>query len=385
MAGHVTHVVDLIVRTVQSGLRQVESLPTLDVKRGLHMAFAGLLLLTNAGYAAPIVAGPVGMAAAPARHGVDGGTAIYLQPPPVPSNTEAVVVVSALPKGAIGKAPALDGLGIPRSALRAYRAAEDRSNATDPQCGLSAALLAAIGRVESGHARGGNVDKSGTTLEPIVGPQLNGGPGVAAIADTDNGLYDGDTTWDRAVGPMQFIPSTWANWAADGNDDGVANPHNIYDATVAAGNYLCAGDRDLRQAGDLRAAILSYNHSTRYLEIVLAWLDVYSGGAVAIPDVRIGNATQVSHTTSNDGDRRKRDERVQAAPVQPRQEESRPPSPGTSGPLQAAGPVQQPSQPKPSERKGPGPDPSDPVKAVRDTAEKLTNTETVSHVLDVEP
>ncbi|MPY98475.1 MAG: hypothetical protein GEU97_10855 [Actinophytocola sp.] len=326
------------------------------------------------------------MAAAPAPHGVDGGTAVYLQPPPVPSNNDAVVVVSALPRGAIGKAPALDGLGIPRSALRAYRAAEDHSNATDPQCGLNAALLAAIGRVESGHARGGNVDKSGTTLQPILGPQLNGGPGVAAIGDTDNGLYDGDTRWDRAVGPMQFIPSTWANWAADGNDDGLADPHNIYDATVAAGDYLCAGDRDLRQADDLRAAILSYNHSTRYLEIVLAWLDVYSGGAVAIPDVRIGGATQVSHKTSNDGDRHERDERVKAAPIQPRQEESRPPSSGTSGPLQVGGPVKQPSQPKPSERKGPASDPSDdPVEAVRDTAKKLTNAELVSRTLDVEP
>ncbi|WP_051399572.1 lytic transglycosylase domain-containing protein [Haloechinothrix halophila] len=383
MAGRVTRVVDLIVRTIRSGIREVESLPPLDLKRGLHLTMAGLLLLTNAGYAAPIAAVPFGAVAAHAPYGADGGTALFLQPPPLPTNTEAVVVVSALPRGSTGKAPAIDGLGIPRSALRAYRAAEKHSNATDPRCGMSVALLAAIGRVESGHARGGNVNSAGTTLQPILGPRLDGGPGIAAIGDTDNGRYDGDTVWDRAVGPMQFIPSTWAGWAADGNGDGVADPHNIYDSTVASANYLCAGDRDLRQAGDLRAAILSYNYSTRYLEIVLAWLDVYSGKAVAIPDVRAGAATQVAQKTTANNDRKRDRDHVQAAPPRPRQQQSQPSS-GTSEPLRKAAPAERPDQTKPTKHKAPVPDEPDPVKAVRDNAEKPTNADMISRVLDIE-
>lgn len=386
MAGHVTRVVDLIVRTLREVPQCLRTARSLDLKRGLHLSLAGLLLLANGGLVAPIVVAPFATSLARAPYGVDGGTATYLQPPRVPSNTEAVVVVSTLPDGHLDDVvPAYNDLGIPVSALRAYRAAADRSSVTDPRCGLSVALLAAIGRVESGHARGGNVDESGTTLQPILGPRLDGSSGVAAIADTDNGRYDGDIRWDHAVGPMQFIPSTWAGWAADGNGDGVASPHNIYDATAAAGNYLCAGDRDLRQTGDLHAAILSYNHSTEYLRIVLAWLTVYSVQAVAIPDIQLGSATQVSDKNSADNDRSSPNT-VQAAPDQPRYREET--ASGTSSPVRAAAaPTRQPTTPsRPAERNLPVPDkPDDPAKAVKDTAKKLTTAELVAQTLDVNP
>jgi membrane-bound lytic murein transglycosylase B len=43
--------------------------------------------------------------------------------------------------------------------------------------------------------------------------------GVQAIVDTEQGRYDRDTRWDRAVGPMQFLPSTWRTWGVDGDSD----------------------------------------------------------------------------------------------------------------------------------------------------------------------
>ncbi|WP_217165215.1 lytic transglycosylase domain-containing protein [Streptomyces sp. AC512_CC834] len=173
--------------------------------------------------------------------------------------------------------------GIPATVLRAYRAAETSVGRSDPGCRLPWELLAAIGKVESGQARGGAVDRNGTTRGRITGPPLNG-RGFALIRDTDGGVHDGDTVYDRAVGPMQFLPSTWARWGADGNGDGRADPNNVFDAALAAGHYLCAGDRDLGRAADLDRAILSYNNSRTYLELVRHWLEFYSRGVHTVPD-----------------------------------------------------------------------------------------------------
>ncbi|MFJ4965256.1 lytic transglycosylase domain-containing protein [Streptomyces sp. NPDC088729] len=173
--------------------------------------------------------------------------------------------------------------GIPATVLAAYRRAEAALDRSDAGCRLPWQLLAAIGKVESGQARGGRVDARGTTLSPILGPALDGA-GFALIRDTDGGRYDGDRAFDRAVGPLQFIPSTWANWAKDGNGDGREDPNNIYDAALAAGSYLCAGGRDLGVRADLDRAILSYNRSDAYLRTVLSWLEFYRGGAHPVAD-----------------------------------------------------------------------------------------------------
>ncbi|MFB8032103.1 lytic murein transglycosylase [Streptomyces sp. NPDC056004] len=173
--------------------------------------------------------------------------------------------------------------GIPATVLAAYRKAESALGKTDPGCRLPWQLLAAIGKVESGQAGGGRVDARGTTLTPILGPVLDGA-GFANIPDTDGGAYDGDRNYDRAVGPMQFIPSTWAHWGQDGNGDGRRDPNNIYDAALAAGHYLCAGPRDLSVKADLDRAILSYNHSDTYLRTVLSWLEFYRKGIHPVAD-----------------------------------------------------------------------------------------------------
>jgi hypothetical protein len=175
-------------------------------------------------------------------------------------------------------------LGIPGSVLAAYQRAERTLARTDPGCGVHWSVLAGIGRIESGHARSGRVDVNGRTLSPILGPQLAGGPGVAAIRDTDGGRLDGDRAWDRAVGPMQFIPSTWRSQAADGNDDGNSDPHNVFDATLAAGQYLCSGNGNLRDRTQLAAAVFRYNHSESYVRSVLAWADAYARGVMPTPN-----------------------------------------------------------------------------------------------------
>jgi membrane-bound lytic murein transglycosylase B len=175
--------------------------------------------------------------------------------------------------------------GIPAAALRAYRTAEATMSIADPSCGLSWGLLAGIGRVESDHGRYGGavLGNDGTSTPQILGLPLNGVGPVAAIADTDNGELDGDTRWDRAVGPLQFIPSTWAMVGVDGDGDGNRDPHDIDDAALAAAAYLCVGDNDLSTPAGVSDAVYSYNHSADYVALVTGIAHAYASGAVALP------------------------------------------------------------------------------------------------------
>src|SRR5262249_14225987 len=109
-------------------------------------------------------------------------------------------------------------LGIPGIMLTAYKNAADRLAKANTNCHLTGSLRASIGRIETNHARGGQVFANGDTLHPILGPMLNGG-GSATVPASDRGRFDGALPWDRAVGPMQFLPSTWLTYASDGNGD----------------------------------------------------------------------------------------------------------------------------------------------------------------------
>ncbi|MDX3074329.1 lytic transglycosylase domain-containing protein [Streptomyces sp. MI02-7b] len=216
---------------------------------------------------------------------IDGGSPDYFTAlPPLNTPAPGTTTPSTGTAGGTG-AVTTDGSGLPATVLEAYRRAEVALAASDPGCNMRWELLAAIGQVESNQARGGNVDADGTTISPILGPVLNG-DGFANITDTDHGTWDGDSVHDRAVGPMQFIPQTWQTWGADGNGDGVSNPNNIFDAALAAGRYLCAGNRDMSVESDLHQAILGYNHSEAYLNTVLAWYAHFrKGGIVSLPDI----------------------------------------------------------------------------------------------------
>jgi membrane-bound lytic murein transglycosylase B len=206
-----------------------------------------------------------------------GNSPYYTDLPPLNSPNPAPSA-SSTPTGQSGTEA-----GIPATVLDAYKKAEAELASSKPGCNLPWQLLAAIGKVESGQARGGRVTADGTTISPILGPQLDGN-GFALIKDTDNGEYDGNSSYDQAVGPMQFIPSTWAWAGRDGNGDGLKNPNNVYDAALAAGHYLCRNGWDLSNHADLNSAILSYNNSQDYLNLVLRWLEYYRKGTHEIPD-----------------------------------------------------------------------------------------------------
>jgi len=112
---------------------------------------------------------------------------------------------------------------------------------------------------------------------------LNGNNDTAVIRDTDGGAYDRDTQWDRAVGPMQFIPGTWRTVGVDADGDGAKNPQNMSDAATSTAVYLCSGPGDLTRAGDLRAAVLRYNQSDAYVSQVAAIAEGYRRGVSVLP------------------------------------------------------------------------------------------------------
>lgn len=207
----------------------------------------------------------------------------------VPAAPEAPRKLSALVPPAdgsrLGNVPlqniALPGgtgaLGIPEIVLAAYRNAELALESSTPGCGLPWNLLAGIGRIESGHASSGRTDAAGTTVQPIYGPALDGTlPGNEVIKAADGGYV-------RALGPMQFLPGTWSQYAADGNGDGVSDPHNVFDSALAAGKYLCSGGLDLRDPQQQLKAVLRYNNSMSYAASVLSWSNAYKTGGAPAP------------------------------------------------------------------------------------------------------
>ena len=200
----------------------------------------------------------------------------------------AKTVEVSSPKGTRSwSASSLTDNGLPAAARRAYVNAAGAMAGIDPACQLPWTLLAGIGRIESDHGRyGGSVlAQNGVSHPLIIGVALNGVGPVAAIRDTDDGLLDKDKVWDRAVGPMQFIPSTWANAARDGDGDAVKSPNDIDDAALAAAAYLCSGSGSVLGESAMRAAIFRYNASEEYVALVMAMERGYRTGVFIMPTV----------------------------------------------------------------------------------------------------
>jgi hypothetical protein len=170
--------------------------------------------------------------------------------------------------------------GIPAPALSAYQRAAQIIDAADKKCNIPWELIAAIGRVESNHGRadGNTLTAKGISTPGIYGPELNGKDGTQAITDTDGGQLDKDTVYDRAVGPMQFIPSTWQVVKVDADGDNVRNPQDIDDASLATAVYLCSGNENLSTRAGQESAVYRYNHNRDYVNLVLRIMEAYAAG-----------------------------------------------------------------------------------------------------------
>ncbi|WP_234360906.1 C40 family peptidase [Streptomyces europaeiscabiei] len=172
---------------------------------------------------------------------------------------------------------------IPARMLTAYKKAVQQVGEHASKCqGMRWPVLAGIAKVESNHAVGRNIAGNGDIRPKIYGVLLNGsgaGGNTTVFPDTDGGKWDGTSQGERAVGPFQFLPSTWEGVGKDAGGDKAADPHNADDAALGAAIYLCGKGRDLTKRSQLKAAILQYNHSNEYVANVVGWIDQYSAAA----------------------------------------------------------------------------------------------------------
>jgi hypothetical protein len=192
--------------------------------------------------------------------------------------------------------------GIPQVALNAYRVAAARMANVDAGCGIDWALLAGIGREESDHGRfaGASLHADGISTPPIIGPALDGVHWDYVPAPANGAALDGDARYAHALGPMQFIPSTWAIYGTDANGDGKADVFNINDAALGAARYLCAAGGNLRSHDGQVRGVLAYNHSDEYLAQVLALADAYRRG-VPVSGLPVGITSGALPTITSTG------------------------------------------------------------------------------------
>ncbi len=272
-----------IVAAVQQLLTRTARSPAFGVAMIACLVFAGVVGAGAPSFPVPMstlrdaAITPVA-AVAPASTDPSGPLVIAVQHPKTGFHIAAAPTASAPPPTVVVNTPG--ALGIPTMALSAYRNAERMMAGADPACGISWNLLAGIGRIESMHANGGATDARGNAVRPIYGPALDGTlPGNEVIVQGNAG---GRVTYARAMGPMQFLPGTWARYASDGDGDGVADPQNLYDATLGAARYLCSGGLNLRDQSQVLASILRYNNSMPYARNVLGWAAAYATGVVPV-------------------------------------------------------------------------------------------------------
>lgn len=256
-------------------------------------------------WTASLMSGGAGtaLASATTHHTLPGGGSVPARAIRVPANLPVRgSIAPAVPQGAAGAVVAnAASTGIPAVALTAYQRAAQIINAADPSCNMPWELIAAIGRVESdnGMYDGNHLTSKGIDVPGIYGPVLNGQNGTEAIRDTDGGVLDHNTTWDRAVGPMQFLPSTWRVVGVDADGDGQKNPQDINDASLAAAVYLCSGNGNLATRSGQQAAVFRYNHSTSYVDLVLSLMNAYSrGNYTAVPSGAYGGGVYAPSVTS---------------------------------------------------------------------------------------
>lgn len=208
---------------------------------------------------------------------------------PIGAAGGALMMVNVLLGGSASSSPVNPPAAVPGlhpELLKAYVNAATKTPTVAPNCrGMRWQILAGIAQIESHNAEGRTISATGDVTPPIIGPVLDGsgvGGNTTAIRDTDQGVWDRNTTYDAAVGVLQFIPSSFRAYGRDGNGDHIADPHNVYDNALGAVVHLCGTSPiDLANPDSLRQSLYGYNRSWAYVDNVTQAIATFdAAGAV---------------------------------------------------------------------------------------------------------
>lgn len=210
-------------------------------------------------------------------------------------------VLSAVGMGATTALAPETPSGVDSALLRAAAGAVVGVEKESPGCRLRSSVLLAIVTKEMGDATGRTID---TDLESatygLVTRSIRGTD--PAGPDTDAGAVDGDPASDRTVGPFRFVPAMWRALGRDASGDGVADPHNVFDAAASAAAHLCtAVPGDHMNPAILAEALRRYHgtgpaadaYASSVLAIVAAHDAVEASSVEALPGglVAVGGIT----------------------------------------------------------------------------------------------
>ncbi len=162
--------------------------------------------------------------------------------------------------------------GIPERALRAYAFAVVKTS--QEGCDLGWPTVAALGAVLSNHGdtHGSKLDENGVSTIPLrdLDPIR-----FAPVADTDQGRIDGTAEHDIPVGPMQIMPSRWAQYETAAEPGQTPNPDNIDDAALTVAKQLCVMG-DLKSPDGWDNAVKNINADPEFVKAVHAKASEYS-------------------------------------------------------------------------------------------------------------
>ncbi|WP_100402958.1 lytic transglycosylase domain-containing protein [Bacillus sp. FJAT-42315] len=155
---------------------------------------------------------------------------------------------------------AIPSASIPEEFIPIYKAAEK-------EYGVPWELLAAHHRVETKFSQ----------MDPLISPAGAEGPlqfmpcsFVGWEHPTCSGLGKGDIPEKDKTNPE--VIKKYGGYGVDANGDGIADPFDIEDAIFSAAYYL---QKHGAADGELEKAIFAYNHSDKYVDDVLYYLQEY--------------------------------------------------------------------------------------------------------------